>query len=165
MKISGTTAVITGASYGIGAETAYALARAGARVVLLARTRAALDKVAANVPAAGGAAGVYPCDLTDPVAVNQTAEAILADVGVPDLLVHSAGAGRWLAIEETDPDEAVQMMAVPYFATFFVIRAFIPAMLRRNRGHIVVMNSPAAFCPWPGSIGYAAARAALRGFT
>jgi short-subunit dehydrogenase len=165
MKVNGRTILITGASYGIGAALARAAARAGGQVVLLARTRDALDQVAAEVRAGGGQAHVYPVDLADPAAVERAAQAIQAQVGAPDILVNNAGIGRWLFLEETDPAEAQAMMAAPYFAAFYVTRAFLPAMLRRGSGQIVNVNSPASLVAWPGATAYTAARWALRGFT
>ena len=80
-------------------------------------------------------------------------------------MINSAGAGRWLDLDETTPTEAIQMMGAPYFAAFNLTRAFIADMLARGSGRIVNVNSPAAFAPWPGATGYTAARWALRGFT
>jgi short-subunit dehydrogenase len=68
-------------------------------------------------------------------------------------------------VEETAPAEAMQMMAVPYFAAFFATRAFLPGMISRGSGHVVNVTSMAAYAPWPGASGYAAARWAMRGFT
>ena len=70
-----------------------------------------------------------------------------------------------MAVEETDPDEAVKMMASPYFAAFFVTRAFLPDMLKRNSGYIVNMTSAASRLVWPGATAYIAARWAMHGFT
>jgi short-subunit dehydrogenase len=165
MKVNGRTILITGASYGIGAALARAAAQAGGRVVLLARTQDALDRVAAEIGASGGQAHVYPADLADAAAVERVARAIEAEVGTPDILVNNAGIGRWLFLEETGPAEAQAMMAVPYFAAFYVTRAFLPAMLRRGSGQIVNVNSPAALVAWPGASACTAARWALRGFT
>jgi len=68
-------------------------------------------------------------------------------------------------VEETQPDEAMQMMASPYFAAFFVTRAFLPGMLKRNSGCIVNMTSAACRMAWPGATAYIAARWAMSGFT
>ncbi len=164
MRIKGSTALITGASSGIGAALARELGRRGARVVLLARTATALEEVAAEVRAAGGQADVFPVDLADPAAVERIAPAVLAQAGPPDLLINNAGVGRWLFLEETSAEEAAAMMAVPYFAALAVTRAFLPAMLaRRRRGALVFVNSPAALMPWPGATAYTGARWALRG--
>lgn len=164
MRISGSTILITGASSGIGAAVARLAARRGARVLLLARTESALEQVAAEIRAAGGHAGVFPADLTDPGAVERVAARILAEAGPPDMLISNAGAGRWLFVHETSPAEMVEQMAMPYFAAFYITRALLPAMRRRGRGRLVYVNSPAALLAWPGAAGYTAARWALRGF-
>ncbi|PYP54082.1 MAG: short-chain dehydrogenase [Gemmatimonadetes bacterium] len=165
MKVTGTLALVTGASSGIGAATARELAREGARVLLLARTRAALDRVAREITDAGGSAKVHTVDLADAPAVQQAASAIKAESGTPDILVNSAGAGRPLFTEETSPAEAAQMTAVPYLGAFNLTSAFLPDMIRRRRGHIVNVSSVAAFFAVPGMTGYTAARWAMRGFT
>ena len=165
MQINGSLILITGASSGIGAATAKAAARVGARVVLVARTQAALGAVAAEIRAAGGQAWAYAADLSDPAQVARAAVSVAREAGLPDIIVNSAGAGRWLFIEETSAAEAQEMMAAPYFTAFFTTRAFLPAMLARGSGQIVVINSPAARAAWPGATGYTAARWALRGFT
>jgi short-subunit dehydrogenase len=165
MQISGSIAVITGASSGIGAATARALAARGAQVLLLARRQAELERVAAEVRAKGGQADCWAVDLADPAAVDRVFDQLDAAGLSPGIVVNSAGAGRWLFTEETEPAEAVQQMAVPYFAAFFVTRRCLPAMLRRRAGHIVNINSPAAYSAWPGAAGYTAARYALYGYT
>ncbi|MGB5312014.1 MAG: SDR family NAD(P)-dependent oxidoreductase [Polyangiales bacterium] len=164
MELQNALVLITGASGGIGAATARAMAAAGAKVVLLARTQSKLDAVAEDIRGAGSEAFVYPCDLSDANAVSATATRIKAEVGVPDLLVNNAGAGRWLAVEETEPEEAVAMMSTPYFAAFFATRAFVDDMVRRGNGRIANVNSPMAYLVIPGATGYAACRCALRGF-
>lgn len=156
---------MTGASSGIGAATARLLAREGVRVVLMARSAGALEEVAAGIRAAGGTASVFSADLGDAVTASDACDRVAREVGVPDLLVNCAGAGRWLFTEETPPPEAVSMMAAPYFAAFFATRAFLPGMLARRSGRIVNVNSPVSKLTWPGATGYAAARWALRGFT
>jgi short-subunit dehydrogenase/mannose-6-phosphate isomerase-like protein (cupin superfamily) len=165
MKIAGKLALITGASSGIGAAAARAIARRGGRVLLVARTRPALEQVAAAITACGGVAAVYPADVSDAADVDRLARAIEGEVGTPDILINNAGAGRWLFVEDTDPAEAVQAMAVPYFAAFYVTRAFMPEMLRRNSGHIVNITSPICYMAWPGATAYGVARWAMRGFT
>jgi short-subunit dehydrogenase len=134
-------------------------------VVLLARTATALERVANQVRALGAEALPCPADLTDPDAVERASTAIENSFGLPDILVNNAGAGRWLFVEETPPEEAVRMMAAPYFAAFHVTRALLPGMVSRGSGHIVNVTSLAAYAPWPGATGYTAARWAMRGFT
>ena len=165
MELRGRVVLITGASSGIGAATAKAIARRGGQVLLLARTQPALEAVAAEITVHGGTARVYPVDLTDLTMATQVARLIQTEVGTPDILINNAGAGRWLFVEETPPAEAVQMMAAPYFAAFFMTHAFLPAMRQRRRGQIINVTSIASYTVWPGATGYIAARWALRGFT
>ncbi len=153
-------ALVTGASSGIGAEAARELAQAGFRVVLVARGAAELARVAEGI---GPAAVVEPCDAADGPAVLALAERLRRGYGVPDVMVNCAGAGRWLRIEDTPPSEAAAMMQAPYLAAFNVTHAFMRDMLARRSGVIIHVNSPAAIFPWPSSVGYAAARWALRG--
>jgi uncharacterized protein len=165
MELGGRLALVTGASSGIGAATARALASEGARIVLVAHEPEALEKVAEEIRASGAEAQAVAADLSQHEEVTELGERVLSEIGVPDVIVNNAGAGRFLFIDETDPEEAVQMMAVPYFAAFFVTRAFIERMLARGSGTILMVNSPVSIGPWPGAIGYASARYALRGFT
>ena len=165
MKISGKTVLVTGASSGMGAAIAKAMAKAGGRLALLARREDALRAVADEITRAGGQARVYPVDLADAKAVMDIASRIKAEVGTPDIIVNNAGAGKWRFVDETSPEEAVQMMALPYFAAFFVTRAFLPDMLKRNSGHIVNISSVGSRFVWPGATAYLAARWAVRGFT
>lgn len=160
MNLKNALALITGASSGIGAALAHELAQHGARVALVARSATPLHTLAT---ALGGQA--YPTDLSDPAQVDTLAEQVQAKQGTPDLILNSAGAGRWLYTEETSPTEARAQMDAPYFAAFYTTRAFLPAMLARGSGWVVNINSPAARFPWPGATGYTAARWALQGFT
>ena len=165
MIIKGSLVLVTGASSGMGAAIAKAMAKVGGRLVLLARRKETLDKVAADISSAGGKARTYPVDLADADAVVAVASRIAQELGTPDIIVNNAGAGRWLFVDETSPAEAVEMMAVPYFAAFNVTHAFLPAMLKRNSGHIVNISSVGSRFVWPGATAYLAARWAVRGFT
>ncbi len=165
MDVTGKIAVVTGASSGMGAAIAKSLAKAGAQLMLLARREEQLKRVAADIEAAGGKAQVYPVDLANSQAVASVAQQITREVGTPDIIVNNAGAGQWKFIEETSPEEARQMMTLPYFAAFDVTRAFIPDMLKRNTGHIVNISSVASRVVWPGATAYTAARWAVRGFS
>lgn len=156
-------AVISGASSGIGAATALAMAQAGWRVVLVARREDALTAVAQRIHAAGGEALIEALDAADGRAVIAMAERILAQHGTPQVIINSAGAGIWRFVEETTPEQAREMMDAPYHAAFNLTHAFMPALLQRGSGLIVHVNSPASALTWPGATGYAAARWALRG--
>jgi NADP-dependent 3-hydroxy acid dehydrogenase YdfG len=153
--------LITGASSGVGAATAREFINNGARVVLLARS---VDMVNALAEELGDNAIAAPSDAANADQVSSLATSVIAEHGVPDVIIHCAGAGQWKRIEETSPAEAVTMMEAPYFAAFNVTHAFMPAMLKRRSGVIISVNSPACIVPWPSSVGYAAARCALYGF-
>jgi short-subunit dehydrogenase len=163
MEIPGRLAVVTGASSGIGAEAAVLLARRRIRVALLARGAEGLAATAERVMAAGGTASIHPADLADESASTATCEGVLREHGSPDFVLHCAGAGRWLFLDETPDGEGRAMMDAPYFAALHVSRALLPAMLARGGGRLVFVNSPAALMPWPGATGYVAARWALCG--
>lgn len=152
--------LITGASSGIGAEAARQLAAGGAQVILVARSADKLARVAESI---GAAATIEVCDAASGEAVGALGARVLADHGTPDVVVHCAGAGQWKRIESTSPEEASAMIAAPYLAAFNVTQAFMQPMLDRRSGVLIHVNSPACFFPWPSSVGYAAARWALRG--
>ncbi|HYC32494.1 MAG TPA: SDR family NAD(P)-dependent oxidoreductase, partial [Gemmatimonadales bacterium] len=114
MELRDRKALVTGASGGLGAAIARELARVGARVILLARRRQELERVAAGL--GDRALAVHSADLTDADAVARVASRIAADYGTPDLIVNNAGSGQWKFLDETSPEEAVRMMAMPFFA-------------------------------------------------
>jgi uncharacterized protein len=156
-------AVVTGASSGIGAATAAALADDGWRVILVARGEAALQDVQARIAAAGGDAVVEPANAADGDAMVELAGRVLTEHGVPEAIVNSAGAGRWHFIEDTSPAEVAMMMGAPFFAAFHTTHAFMAPMLERRRGVFVHVGSPASIIPWPGATAYTCSRWALRG--
>lgn len=153
-------AIITGASSGIGAQTAIHLAKRGFTPVLVDRNGEGLASIAAEI---GPSAVSRVCDVSSGSAVLAMAEELLSSLGVPDVLVNCAGLGRWLRIEDTTPDEALLMVGAPYLAAFNMTHAFMQPMLARGSGVIIHVNSPACFMAWPGAVGYTAARFALRG--
>lgn len=165
MDIRDGVAVVTGASRGIGAGTARALGERGAHVHLLARTESDLEATADDVRQAGGTATVHPVDLTDGEATRKVADRIRAESGTPDTIVNNAGTGDWKSLPETEPAEMREMMAVPFFAAFDLTRAFLPGMVERDAGQVALVTSPAAFVAVPGSTGYTASRAAIRGLS
>jgi short-subunit dehydrogenase len=154
------TALITGASSGIGAHAARHLASRGFRVILVARRHAQLDEVASLI---GANSVAEACDASSSNQVLALADRVRRMYGIPDVIVHCAGAGQWKSIEETSPAEALFMTQAPYLAAFNVTHVFMRDMLARHSGVIIHVNSPASVCPWPASVGYAASRWALRG--
>ena len=166
MNLNGKIMVITGASSGIGAATAKAAGRENARLVLWLETRAELEKVAEDIRRNGGAAHPYAVDLTVAEAVAEVAKETTAEVGTArHHLQTMPGWENGCPLRRPIPRRAVKMMASPYFAAFFVTRAFLPEMLKRNSGYIVNMTSAASRLVWPGATAYIAARWAMHGFT
>jgi len=166
MEIKGKTVLVTGASSGMGAAIAKEMALAGAgELLLLARNENELKKVAAEIASFGGKARIFPVDLSNPDQVTAIAERIEREAIVPDIIVNNAGGGQWKFLDDTSPKEIQEMMAVPYFATAWLTRAFLPAMRGRNSGHIVNISSVGSRFVWPGATAYIAARWAIRGLT
>ena len=156
-------AVVTGASSGIGAATARALAGDGWRVVLVARRAERLSELVEDIAAAGGVAKAEALDAADGPSVMAMAERVRAEWGEPSLVVNSAGAGEWRFLEETSVAEIVEMIGAPYLAAANISRAFIEGMMAREKGLIIHVGSPASVMPWPGATAYTASRWALRG--
>src|SRR5262245_17754414 len=106
----------------------------GASVILLALRAPELEAVADECRQMGVSAHTFPVDLADEKEVEKSAAQVKKDVGIPEVLVASAGSGRWLFSEETPPGEADQMMGATTFSAFYTIRAFLPEMLSRKSG-------------------------------
>lgn len=163
MTDSNPVAVITGASSGIGAATAQALAESGWRVVLVARRAERLEALAKSIASAGGEALVETLDCADGAAVAAMAERVRDRWDAPSLVVNSAGAGVWRFLEETTHAEIDAMIGAPYLAAAHTNRAFLADMIAAGNGLLIHVASPASVIPWSGATAYTAARWALRG--
>jgi NAD(P)-dependent dehydrogenase (short-subunit alcohol dehydrogenase family) len=152
--LHGQTAVVTGASRGIGAAVAVALAGAGARVVRVARSLAEGEHV--------GFVDIR-CDLTEPAQVERLAARVLAEVGTPDVVVNGAGSFVLRTLEATEPAELGAQLAVNLCAPFTVARAFLPPMQRAGRGSFITVGSVADHVGFPENAAYAASKFGLRG--
>ncbi len=150
----GRTAVVAGASRGIGLAVAEELMAAGAHVVRLARSLA--DGEAERRTD-------IRCDLADPEQVAAAAARVAGTVGAPDLLVHIAGAFLLRSLVETTPEEFAGQVAGNLTGPFLVLRAFVPPMVARGRGLVIVIGSVADHLPLPGNAAYVAAKHGLRG--
>ncbi len=162
--LAGRTALVTGASRGIGAAAARALAGAGARVALLARSADALAARAREAADAGAPDPVVvACDLRDAAAVAAAAARVAgAFAGPPDLLVNNAGAFAAAPAHETDPDAFAALVDANLVAPFRLVRAFLPAMRERGSGHLVTVGSVADRHAFAGNAAYAAGKYGLR---
>jgi NADP-dependent 3-hydroxy acid dehydrogenase YdfG len=160
LPLQGRTALVTGASRGIGAAVARRLAASGARVALLARSRDALRALAEEI---GGGAVAIPCDVRDPETLTR-ALGELPDLigGVPQIVVNNAGAFFITPVDETSVEAFSAMLAVNLTAPFAVVRALLPAMRGAGAGHIVNIGSIADRMTFPGNGAYAASKYGLR---
>jgi short-subunit dehydrogenase len=154
------TALVTGASSGIGEQFARALARRGDELVLVARRRERLEELAADLPVQ---AHVVTCDLASEA--NQLA-AKVAELGVEvDLLVNNAGFGLWGRFGDLDPEGDAAQVRVNCEAVVTLTHAFLPAMVERRRGGVIVVASTAGMQPIPYQAVYAATKAFALSFT
>jgi len=154
------TAVITGASRGIGAALARRCIEGGMQVALLARTVAPLEALAAEL---GDDACAYPCDLLSADAVADVARCIRSDfAGSPDLLVNNAGLFQLATVETMDPAVFSAVLQTNLVAPFLLTRALLPAMRARGSGTIVTLGSVADRNVFPENGAYAASKYGLR---
>jgi uncharacterized protein len=158
-------AVVTGASSGIGAAFARALARRGHRVVLVARREERLSEVAADVVAAGARADVVALDLSDPRARSELPARLAAAGLEADVLVNSAGFGTWGRFAESELEREVEQIRVNVEALTALTRLLVPGMVARRAGAIVNVASSAALEPLPYLSVYAGCKAYVVNFS
>lgn len=134
----------------------------GAHVLVVSRRQAPLDETVRQIQDSGGRADAFAVDLTDLGAVRLMAAEVQQRYGGVDVLVLSAGGGRFLSIEETPAEEAADIMSSRYLSAFYVIRSLIGPMLSQDHGEIVIIGSSFA---WLHSfnVAYKAAAHALHG--
>lgn len=155
----GSTVLVTGASRGIGLAVARALAGAGARVAMVARSR---DLLAAAARELGGVA--FVADLTDDAGIDKLAAQVRSHFeDVPDILVHAAGAFTLSPLAETSRETFDAVIAANLRAPFALTQIFLPRMLDRGSGHIVSIGSVAGRQAFPGNAAYSASKFGLRG--
>jgi NAD(P)-dependent dehydrogenase (short-subunit alcohol dehydrogenase family) len=157
------TAVVTGASSGIGAATAIALATAGHPVALGARRVAACEELAATIRAGGGEAIALPLDVTQDDSVKTFAAAVAGELGPAEVLVSSAGDAEAGLVHEVDPAEFLRQVEVNLVGAQRLVSAIVPAMVARRRGDVVFISSDVAGLPRPRMGAYVAAKNGLDG--
>lgn len=161
----GQSALITGASSGLGRAVAHALAAAGVAVTLVARGEEDLSEVAAEITRAGGRALSHPADLADgPQAAVAVGSAIDA-FGRLDILVNAAGTDAPGTIEELDAEGWDRTLDVNLRAPFLLAKAAFPYMRASGRGTIVNVSSVAGKKGWAGAAAYCASKFGLAGLT
>lgn len=157
-------ALVTGASKGLGREMSLGLARAGHKVVAVARSKSALESLAKENPDL-----IFPfeCDVSEVKSVTALAERVKQELGDVQILVNAAGVfGPIDLIHNTDPEQWAQTILIDTLAPYFTTRAFLPGMLAKRWGRVINVSSAAALHP-PGALNsaYGTSKVALNQFT
>ena len=160
----GKWALVTGASAGIGAALARELARHGAKLVLTSRRRERLETLAAELKAAGAEVHIVTADLNDAAAPKAIYDAVMAEGVEVEILINNAGLGNYGRFEQSDEEQELSQIRVNCNAVVALSRLFVPAMVERQRGWVMVMASTASFQPVPYISTYAATKAFDRMF-
>lgn len=156
--------LVTGGSSGIGLETARLALDRGARVSIVARDRGRLDRAVAELGTARpDRVAAAPADVTDADTLDTAIGALAARLGPVDVLVTSAGAARPGHFEKLPDEVFEEQMALDYFGTLHAVRAVVPAMIGRGRGHLLLVSSTAGLIGVYGYSAYSPAKFAVRG--
>jgi NAD(P)-dependent dehydrogenase (short-subunit alcohol dehydrogenase family) len=160
--LSGKLALVTGASRGIGAATAEALAAAGAHVILVARTGAALEEVEDRIHAAGGSATIAPLDLTEGESIGKLAVAVGERWNALDILVlNAAMLGSLTPVQDIDPKEYARLLSINLLANQALIAAFDPLLRKAGRADVLAITSSVGAEPRAFWGAYGSSKAAL----
>lgn len=152
---------LTGASTGIGRETALQMARAGRVVAVSARGADKLESLAGEVAGARGSIHPYPLDVTDREAAKTTFEAIEREVGEIALALLAAGSHHPVEAAAFDAGELEALLRINVLGTANCLEPLMKAMIARRRGHIAIVSSVAGYCGLPTAAYYGATKAAL----
>jgi len=163
-RFEGRTALVTGASRGIGEAIAKRIASEGATVWAAARTAADLERVVQEIVAAGGRARALPLDLSDSASIEGAAKAALAE-GPVDVLVNNAGVTDDNLVLRMSRDAWDRVLATNLTGVFLLTQAIVKSMVRKRYGRIVNVTSVVGMMGNPGQANYAASKAGLIGFT
>lgn len=164
-RLDGKTALVTGASQGIGRAVAALLAKQGARVVVAARSVAKLEELAGEIAAAGGQAHALALDLSQPAEVPQRLAALPPEWADVDILVNNAGVTADGLFARMSLEQWERVLTTNLTGTFATTREVIRGMMRRRWGRIVNVSSVVGLMGNPGQANYAASKAGMIGFT
>jgi 3-oxoacyl-[acyl-carrier protein] reductase len=165
-RLTGKTAVVTGAGKGIGRATALALAKEGANVVITSRTKTDLDALAGEVQSLvnGARALVVPADVSQEVDVDRLAHTALETFGQVDILVNNAGVGKNGTVATLTTEDYDWIMNTNMRSTWLCTKAFFPPMLERKAGAVIFISSVAGLAGLPNEPIYCATKFAQIGF-
>src|SRR5947209_4132295 len=164
-NLQGRTALITGASRGLGKAMALALGGAGARLALVGRDLAALKTVAEEVRGEGGEAEFYATDVTDEQQVHELTRRVMERFGAVDILINNAGINVRKNVPEFTLEEWRSVMDTNLTSAFLMCRSFVPHMKGGGYGRVINMTSIMSHVSLPGRAAYSASKTGLLGFT
>ena len=165
MTLTGRVAIVTGASQGIGRACALALAKNGARVVLVARNQQNLDAVAQEIAASSGSARAFSCDIADEDQVKTTFKAIVAEFGKIDILINNAGITRDQLIMRMKRADWDAVLTTNLTSAYLCSQQAIPSMLKQRWGRIINITSVFGQIGQAGQANYSSSKAGLIGLT
>lgn len=165
VDLSGQTALVTGASRGIGRSIALALGRAGARVACVARNQQKLAETVDEITRGGGTAAAFECDVTQSASVNQVIEQVLAKWENLEILVNNAGVTRDTLIPRMSDEQWDEVLNTNLRGAFLFARAATRPMMQARYGRIINISSVSGLMGNPGQSNYSASKAGLIGMT
>lgn len=165
VDLSGQTALVTGASRGIGKAIALALGKAGAKVACVARNEDKLGETVSEIEAAGGSAAAFALDVSDSAAVTALVEKIADDWGQLNILVNNAGITRDTLLPRMEDDDWDAVIATNLRSVFLFSRAAAGVMMRAKKGRIINISSTSGLAGNPAQSNYSASKAGVIGFT
>jgi len=164
-NLAGRTAVITGASRGLGEAMAKALSADGAKIALVARDSKRLEQVRDAIAEQGGTAEIFVADVTQENQVANVAEAVTERFGAAQILINNAGTNIRKNLIDFSLEEFRGVLDSSLISTFLMCRAFVPGMKGSGYGRVLNMTSIMSHVSLPGRTAYSSAKAALLGLT
>ncbi len=165
MDFKNKTILITGASSGIGKQTAIEFAKLDANIILVARRKEKLDELANELEKFNVTTVVCQCDVSNKEQVKEMSKTVLEKFDSVDVLVNNAGFAIYGSVKDLSIDEIESQMETNYFGMMYCIKNFLPSMLDKKSGHIVNVASVAASFGLPGIASYCASKFAMLGFS
>lgn len=163
MKLQGKTAIVAGASGGIGREISKALAKEGVEVVLVARNKKALTVLQGEIENKGGKAHVYTADLTDNKSVSRLADQFKGKFKQVDLVFHCIGVGVYKKLPEINLEDWESSFKVNVTSVFLLSQSFLPLLASSQKAHVIAFGSGMGKIGVAGRAPYCMSKFALRG--
>ena len=165
MDFKNKVVLITGASSGIGKQTAIEFAKLGSNIILVARKKDKLEQVENQLKQFHVTTLVCTCDISKKDQVQSMSKIVLEKFNSIDILVNNAGFAIYGSVSDLSINEIESQMETNYFGTIYCIKFFLPSMLKKKSGHIVNVASVAASFGLPGIASYCASKFAMLGFS